>query len=127
MADEIKYTEREAQLKFAGDLFTDVWRLLEKKNRTEEEDDEMVNAAHASLHFWSQFGKPKNLATGQWQVSRVYSVLKRPEPALYHAKKCLEICEKNKIAENEFDIAWAYEAIAAAYAAKAQLVKDKKK
>jgi hypothetical protein len=35
------------------------------------------------------------------------------EAALFHAKKCLEICKENKI--GDFDIAFAYEALARAY------------
>jgi hypothetical protein len=35
-----------------------------------------------------------------------------PESALVHAEKCLEICEENSIAD--FDIAFAYEAVARA-------------
>jgi hypothetical protein len=52
---------------------------------------------------------------GEWQISRVYSVLKRGEPALYHAQRCLEICKENAI--GDFDLAFAYEALARAYAA----------
>jgi hypothetical protein len=40
--------------------------------------------------------------------------LKRPQPALHHAKRCLEICEANGI--GDFDLAFAYEALARAYA-----------
>jgi hypothetical protein len=39
-----------------------------------------------------------------------FCYLGRSEPALYHAKNCLEICEKNKI--GDFNIAFAYEGIA---------------
>ena len=45
---------------------------------------------------------------------RVYSVLKRSEPALHHSKRCLEICVENGI--GDFDIAFAYEAVARAHA-----------
>jgi hypothetical protein len=44
----------------------------------------------------------------------VYSVLGRSEPALYHAKRCLEICKENSI--GDFDVAFAYEAMARAHA-----------
>lgn len=48
MATEKKVAEFECHKKFAVDLFNLVWSLLDKKNRTKEEDDKMVHAAHAS-------------------------------------------------------------------------------
>jgi hypothetical protein len=100
--------------KFAVDLFNQVWQLLEKPARTVEDDDQMLHAAHASRYHWGEVGAAVNWARGEWQVSRVYAVLKRPEPALYHARRCLEICQANAI--GDFDLAYAYEALARALA-----------
>lgn len=61
---------------------------------------------------------PVNLARGEWQVSRVYAVLGRAEPALHHARRCLEICEAHGI--GDFDLAFAYEALARASAVAGQ-------
>lgn len=94
---------------------TSLGAFLDKKDRTEEEDDKMIHAAHASRYHWGEIGKPVRFERGEWQISRVYSVLKRSEPALYHAKRCLEICKQIKI--GDFDIAFAYEAMARAHAA----------
>jgi len=41
----------------------------------------MIHAAHASRFHWGEIGKPINLGRGEWQISRVYSVLNRPESA----------------------------------------------
>ncbi|MBA3365103.1 MAG: hypothetical protein H0U03_04865, partial [Actinobacteria bacterium] len=57
----------------AVDLFNFVWTLLEKADRTGEEDDTMLHAAHASRFHWGEVGAPVNLARGEWQVSRVYA------------------------------------------------------
>lgn len=104
----------EIHRKFAVDLFNLVWELLEKAERSQEENDSMLHAAHASRYHWGQVGAPVNLARGEWQISRVYSVLNRLEPALYHARRCLEICQQNDI--GDFDLAYAYEALARATA-----------
>jgi len=96
--------------KLAIDLFNRVWELLDRADRTPEEADEMVHAAHASRYHWGKVGTPLEFERGEWQISRVYSVLERPEAALHHAKRCLEICEANGI--GDFDIAFAYEALA---------------
>ena len=94
------------------DLFNEVWRLME----TREDDDRMVNAAHASAFHWAAAPecKPENRARSEWQISRVYTVLGRPEPAIWHARRCLEHCEANGI--GDWDLAYAYEALARAHA-----------
>lgn len=114
MADQEKYSLEECHKKFAVDSFNLVWGLLDKKERTQQEDDKMVHAAHASRFHWGEIGTPLEFERGEWQISRVYSVLNRPQSALHHAKRCLEICERNNI--GDFDIAFAYEAMARANA-----------
>jgi RNA polymerase sigma factor (sigma-70 family) len=113
-AHEESMTEKAFHRTQAAQLFNHVWDLLELPVRTVAQDDEMLHAAHASRHHWGVVGTPVNLARGEWQVSRVYSVLGRPEPALHHATRCLEICRANGI--SDFDIAFAHEALARANA-----------
>lgn len=114
MTEEKKYSEQECHKRFAVNLFNLVWSLLGKKDRTREEDDKMVHAAHASRFHWGEIGEPVNLGRGEWQISRVYSVLNKHQSALYHARRYLEICKENNI--GDFDLAYAYEALARAYA-----------
>jgi tetratricopeptide (TPR) repeat protein len=97
-------------------LYNDTWRLLEKE-RTLEEDDEMLHQAHASAYHWLKAPEcePKNRARGEWMCSRVYAVLGRPEPALHHAERCLGITEGNAEHMDEFDLPFAYEALARAH------------
>jgi hypothetical protein len=113
MTEEKKYTEKEAHKKFAVDCFNLVWSLMEKKDRTKEEDDRMMHAAHASRFHWGEIGTPLEVERGEWQVSRMYTVLNRHEAALYHAKRCLNICQENNI--GDWDIGFAYEAMARAH------------
>src|SRR5688572_24617274 len=93
-------------------LFNHVWTLLERSDRSPLEDDEMIHAAHASRYHWGEVGEPANLARGEWQCARAYSVLGRSEPALWHANRCLALCEEHGI--GDWDIAFAHEAIARA-------------
>ncbi len=97
---------------FAVDLFNMVWDLLDKPQRTPQENDTMLHAAHASRYHWEKAGTALNLARGEWQVSRVYATLGRAEPALYHAGRSLEICQENQY--GDFDLAFAFEALARA-------------
>jgi hypothetical protein len=108
---EQEFTKEDHE-KFAKGLFNLTWDLLDKTDRTKEDIDKMINAAHASRYHWGEIGTPTNIERGEWQISRVYSVIGRSEPALYHAKNCLDICEENSI--RDFDIAFAYEAMARA-------------
>ena len=79
----------------------------------------MIHAAHASRYHWGEVGDDGNLARGEWQCSRVYAVLGRAEPALWHARRCVEINEADGIAD--WDIASAYEAMARAHLAAGDL------
>ena len=114
MADEARHTEPEFHRKMAVDLFNLVWDLMDKEQRTSDEDFKMLHAAHASRYHWGEIGTALQFERGEWQISRVYTVLNRPEPALFHAITCLKICEDNNI--GDFDVAFAYEAVARAYA-----------
>jgi hypothetical protein len=109
-ADQGGFDERA----LAATLFNRTWTLLDKPDRSVEEDSEMVHAAHASCFHWLQVGTPVNAVRGEWQCSRVYAVLGRSEPALHHARRCLSLCEEHGI--GDFDIAFAHEALARAYA-----------
>jgi len=102
--------------RLAADLFNRAWTLMELPARTPEQDDELVDTAHASAYHWSQVGTLANRARSQWQLSRVYVVLGRPEPALHHARRCLAWCEANPEALEDWDLAYAHEALARAYA-----------
>jgi DNA-binding transcriptional MerR regulator len=96
-------------------LFNHVWRLLEAEERTPEQDDEMIHAAHASRWHWAQTGASdlaQRLAVGEWQCSRVYAVLGRGEPALFHARRCVAIADAGGL--EQWAVASAYEAMARA-------------
>jgi DNA-binding transcriptional MerR regulator len=108
--------DTEARRRLAADCFNKTWALMEKADRTREEDDEMLHCAHASRYHWGEIGTAANRARGEWQCSRVYTVLGRAEPALHHARRCLEICESEPGALEDWDLPFAYEALARAYA-----------
>lgn len=97
---------------FAVNCFNQTWDLIEKEDRSQEETDQMIHAAHASRYHWEFVGDAINLARGEWLISRVYAVLKRVEPCLYHADRCLQITLSNDL--KDFDLAFAYEAMARA-------------
>jgi DNA-binding transcriptional MerR regulator len=104
----------QSQKALAAGLFNRVWELLEKTDRSAGDEDEMVNAAHASRYLWSSIGDAQNFAVGDWQISRVYAVLGRGEPAVHHARRCHD--HAVQVEGQPWLLASAYEALARAYA-----------
>lgn len=123
MSADKRYTEKESHRKFAVDLFNLTWDLLDKEDRSREEDDRMVHAAHASRFHWGEVGDTRNLAVGEWQIARVYSTLRRPEPALHHAGISLQIIEEAGL--TGFYRASALEGMARAYSVAGASAKSK--
>jgi hypothetical protein len=95
------------------DLYNDTWRLLD----AHEDDDELLHQAHASAYHWLKAPEcePRNRARSEWLCSRVYSILGRAEPALHHAQRCLDICEADPENMEDWDLPFAYEALARAH------------
>lgn len=92
--------------------FNAAWDLIDRADRAHEDDVNMVHLAHASRYHWGQIGTPLEFTRGEWQISRVYSLLSMGESALFHAKEALRLCLDNGI--GDFDLAFAYEAMARA-------------
>jgi len=106
--------EKKALHKNLGiELFNKTWDLIDRENKNQQEIDRMIHAAHASRYHWEFAGSPVNIARGEWQISHVYALLKRAEPCLYHAKRCLQVTLDNNL--KDFDLAFAYEAMARAF------------
>lgn len=79
----------------------------------------MIHEAHASRFHWGEVGLPVNFARGEWQISRVYSVLGRAEPAIFHAGRCLE--HSLAAGLSAFDVAFAHEALSRAHSIAGQV------
>lgn len=93
--------------------FNGTWGLIDKPDRTHQDDVNMIHMAHASRYHWGQIGTALEFSRGEWQISRVYSLLHMGESALFHAKEALRLCLDNGI--GDFDLAFGYEAMARAY------------
>ena len=118
MTDEPKLTEAEWHRKQAVDLFNLTWTLIDKPDRTSAESDLMIHTAHSSRYHWGMVGKKVNFARGEWQIAHVYTLLGLTQSALYYAQRCLDQCLADDI--GDFDLAYAYEAMARAHACAGQ-------
>ena len=96
------------------ELYNTTWELLEGGAAP----DAAIDTAHASAFHWSHAAgaTAANRARSQWLCSHVYAVLGRPEPALYHAERCLALVQGTPDEMEEFDLPAAYEALARAHA-----------
>lgn len=102
--------ETEQHRRLGIDLYNRTWTLMDSPG------DEMLHCAHASAYHWIQAGgTTANRARSEWLCSRVYTLLGRPEPALTHARRCLELVESAPEEMEAWDLPGAYEAMARAH------------
>jgi len=97
---------------FSAACFNKTWAMMDKKERSSADNEQMLLLALASLWHWTQRPdcKQRNLAVGQYLLSRVYSTLGDAGNASLHAAKCLMLSE----GEEPFYIVSAHEAAARA-------------
>jgi len=97
---------------FSVTCFNKAWELIEKPDRTAEEDEQMIRFSQASLWHWTQREdcSDKNLSIAYWQLSRIYAIVGRADEALRYASYCLQH-SKN---EAPFFLGYAHEAAARA-------------
>jgi tetratricopeptide (TPR) repeat protein len=113
---EEKFTLEEAHRRFAKSCNAQVWELLGKSPRTPAENEELLLSAHASLYHWQKLGSALNIQRSHWLLARVYNVLREPAGAMKHATRCIELTKTHVSEMQDFDIAYAFEAMARTYA-----------
>ena len=118
-ADDKGLLDPLAERKLASELFTLTWDFLGMPVRTPAQDDSMIHAAHASRWHWGKVGGPEQWAIGDWLCSRVYAVLGRGDQAMYHAERCLAVCDEYDV--GSFVPASAHEALARAHAVRGDM------
>jgi hypothetical protein len=114
---DLEMTNEEAHNIFAREAQKKTWQLLEASDRTPEQEAEMIGAAHTSAYHWSIVGTGLNHQRAEWLLARVYSVLGMGERAVFHATRCRDLTELHHDLMEDFDLAFALEGLARAYAA----------
>ncbi len=77
--------------RFAKTLFNSTWDLIDKPGRTGDEDIEMLLSAIASQWHWGRVGGLEQVATGDWLVGHVASLVGLGELARTFASRNLAI------------------------------------
>ena len=97
---------------FAAHCFNQAWDLIDKQDRTPEEDRLMVALNQASIYHWSQ--RPdftdQQRSVGYWQAARIQASLGNAGEAGRYAEICLAYSQ----ALAPFYLGYAYEALARA-------------
>ena len=124
MSDDLKLTAAEWHRQQAVDLFNFTWTLIDKPDRSPDEENLMIHAAHASRYHWGVVGTVVNAVRGDWQIAHVYTILAQPQAAARYAQCCLDQCLANHI--GDFDLAYAYEGMARAHACAGQTAEAQK-
>jgi hypothetical protein len=88
--------EREAHQFFAVQTFNGAWELIEKPDRTPDEDAEMLQRAFASRWHWGFVGGAEQWATGDWQIAHCASLLGLGALAQLYAQRAFEVCERER-------------------------------
>ena len=112
MADQPALDIEAAHKYFSTSCFNSAWELIEKPDRTPEDDEQMIRLTQTSLWHWMQ--RPdctdKNLSIGLWQASRIYALLGQADKAREYAEFSLRKTPDNE----DFYLGFAYEALARA-------------
>jgi hypothetical protein len=97
---------------FAAHCFNAAWDLIDKPERTAEDDRMMVVLSQASIYHWLNRPdcEPRRLSVGYWQASRIQALLGNAAEARNHAEVCLQY----SIGQDPFLLGYAYEAMARA-------------
>jgi hypothetical protein len=100
----------------------ETWRLLDAgppgPDAPAEERERFLYRAYSSAYHWIETASatPANRARGEHLIARAAIAVGQYEVALGHATRCLELCRANPDAIEDWDLAFAEEAIARAHA-----------
>ena len=108
--------DRQLHERLAKQINGEVWKLLESTSRDEEQDEAMIRAAHASYFHWLHAGTNVHRQRGEWMLAHVYTVVGRDEAARHHARRCQMFTDQFRDEMEDFDLAYADEAVARAAA-----------
>ena len=112
MTDKPEFDLKAAHKFFSAQCFNMAWSLIDKPDRTAEEDEQMIRLSQASLWHWTQRDDctKRNMSIGYWQASRVYALVGQADAARKYGLLSLECSAK----EEPFYMGYAYEALARA-------------
>jgi len=104
----------DAHRHFSGALFNEAWTLIEKPDRDDQDDEQMVATAFASYFHWTQ--RPdvddQKRSIGCWQISRVCALVGEASHAKRWAERSIRYAVNH--GDDPFYVGYGYEALARA-------------
>ena len=117
MTKKTDFDQAAAHKFFSANCFNQAWDLIDKEDRTPDEEEQMIRLTHASFYHWTQ--RPDYSSTtasiGYWQASRIYAILGQADNAARYGQLCLVVSQDEGV--GPFFLGYAYEALARAAAA----------
>jgi hypothetical protein len=114
MAKEPDFDLQAAHRFFSAQCFNAAWDLMEKTDRSVEEDEEMIRLSQASHWHWTRrddYGD-KETSIAYWQTSRIHAILGQADNARRYGQLCLAASQDEGLPP--FCLGYAYEALARA-------------
>jgi len=117
MTKNADFDQAAAHKYYSANCFNQAWDLIDKEQRTPEEDEQMIRLTHASFYHWTQRSDYSitSASIGYWQASRIYAILGQSENAARYGNLCLDVSQEEGV--QPFFLGFAYEALARAAAA----------
>ncbi len=117
MADE-KMTMNEFHKKIAISTNNGIWAILDNDSPSSHELENALHMAHTARYHWSEVGSVVNAVRAEYMIARVYALMKRAEPALFHANRGFELAKEAENTDEkwkDWDMPFIYEALARAH------------
>ena len=114
MSKKPEFDVEAAHKYFSAMCYNKAWELIDKTDRTDEENEEMIRLSLTSTWHWTQRDDwtDQNMSISYWQTSRIYSILGNAIDAKRYAELCLDVSQGDEIPP--FFLGYAYEALARA-------------
>jgi hypothetical protein len=97
--------------RFSAQCFNDCWALIDKKDKSPQDIEDMILCSSASMWHWKKRTdrKPLNISIGYGQLSRVYALAGQYDMAKLFGQRCLKAAIDGKAPP--FYLGYAYEAL----------------
>jgi hypothetical protein len=114
MSDQSAFDAQTGHKAFSAHCFNKTWDLIDKSERSAEEEEEMLRLSLTSLWHWTQRKdcEPTNLSVGYWQVSRVFALMGQADNARRFGRRSLQASAQAEA--DPFYAGYAHEALARA-------------
>ena len=110
---------------FGAHLNNGAWKLIDEESISPgapmRDREEALYRAYASVYHWMQVGNTMNQGRGEHLISRTAVLAGSTDLALRHAARYLELIEANPDQAEDWDRAFAHEAMARALAMAGEL------